>query len=126
LKNEYDILEHTMKLFYTWYTYENDAGKRIKGRPSIEVLYDHAGFFLSTLGGRGYLFRRDSNIRILITFYSIFIVDLANDRGLNSNGIDIRPAIRTNYSDIIEYMGLTDQDEYLTVLDNLKLKYNMP
>ncbi|OGP97810.1 MAG: hypothetical protein A2Z39_01530 [Deltaproteobacteria bacterium RBG_19FT_COMBO_46_9] len=126
LKNEHDISEHAMKLFYTWYTYENDAAKRIKGRPSIKVLYDYAGFFLTTLGGRSYLFRRDSNIRILMTFYSVLIVDLANDKGLNSNGIDIRSAIRTSYNDIIEYMGLIDQNEYLTVLDNLKAKYNMP
>jgi hypothetical protein len=126
LKNEYDISEHTMKLFYTWYTHENSAEKRIKGRPSIKVLYDYASFFLTTLGGRGYLFRRDSDIRILMTFYSVLIVDLANDKGLNSNGIDIRPAIRTSYTDIIEYMGLADQDEYLTVLDNLKTKYNVP
>jgi hypothetical protein len=126
LKNEYDIVEHAMKLFYTWYTYENNDGKSIKGRPSIEVLYDYAGFFLSTLGGRSYLFRRDSDIRILMTFYGVLIVDLANDRGLNSNGIDIRPAIRTSYNDIIEYMRLADQSDYLAVLDNLKLKYNMP
>jgi len=126
LKNEYDIYEHAMKLFYTWYTYENNDGKRIKGRPSIKVLYDYAGFFLTTLGGRSYLFRRDSNIRILMTFYSVLIVDLANDKGLNSNGIDIRPAIRRSYNDIIEYTGLIDQNDYLTVLDNLKVKYNMP
>jgi len=126
LKNEYDISEHAMKLFYTWYTYESDAGKRIKGKPSINVLYDYAGFFLNTLGGRSYLFRRDSDIRILMTFYSVLIIDLANDRGLNSNGIDIRPAIRASYNDIIEYMGMTDQNDYLAVLDNLKLKYNMP
>lgn len=126
LKNEYDISEHAMKLFYTWYTYENDTAKRIKGRPSIKVLYDYTGFFLTTLGGRSYLFRRDSNIRILMTFYSVLIVDLANDKGLNSNGIDIRPAIRTSYNDIIEYTGLIDRNDYLTVLDNLKVKYNMP
>jgi hypothetical protein len=126
LKNEYDIFEHAMKLFYTWYTYENDAEKRIKGRPSMKVLYDYAGFFLATLGGRSYLFRRDSDIRILMTFYSVLIVDLANDKGLNSNGIDIRPTVRTIYNDIIEYMGLVDQNDYLTVLDSLRVKYNMP
>ena len=33
---------------------------------------------------------------------------------------------RLAYNDIIEYTGLIDQNDYLTVLDNLKVKYNMP
>jgi hypothetical protein len=125
LKNEYDIIEHAMKTFFIWYTYENDTEKRIKGRPSIQVLYDYAGFFLTTFGGKSYLFRRDSNIRILTTFYSVLIVDIANDKNLNSNGIDIRPYIKTTFNDITDYMRLVDQDEYLTVLENLKVKYKI-
>ena len=123
LKNEYDIIEYAMKAFFIWYTYENDTERRIKGRPSIQVLYDYAGFFLTTFGGKSYLFRRDSNIRILTTFYCVLIIDKANDKNLNPNGIDIRPYIKTTFNDITDYMRLIDQDEYLTVLENLKVKY---
>jgi hypothetical protein len=125
LTEESDIIEFAMKTFFIWFTYENENGKRMKDQPSLQVLYDYAGFFLNSLGGKSYLLRRDSRIRILTSFYSVMIIDIANDKNLNSNGLDIRPYIKTTFDDITDYMGLFDKREYLDVLEKLKTKYKM-
>jgi cell division protein FtsB len=126
LMDESDIIEFSMKTFFIWYTYGDDNGKRMKSRPSLQVLYDYAGFFLNSLGGKSYLLRRDSKIRILTNFYSVLIIDIANDKNLNSNGIDIRPYIKTTFDDITDYTGLIDKSEYLAELEKLMVKYKMP
>lgn len=125
LTEESDILEFAMKVFYVWYTYENENQKRMKRQPSPDVLYEYAGYFLNSLGGKSYLLRRDSKIRILTGFYSILILDTANDRNMNSNGLDIRPFIRTTFDEISNHAGLFDKSEYLILLEKLKLKYGI-
>jgi cell division protein FtsL len=125
LKNESEILESVLRTFYLWYMFENDTEEKIKGRPPLAVLYDYAGYFLNTLGGRSYLLRRDSKIRILSTYYCVRILDIANDKGLNSNGIDIRPHIELTFNDISNQIGLAHQKAYLIELENLKRKYKM-
>jgi hypothetical protein len=119
LTNESDIIEFAMKTFFIWPTYENDNGIRMKSQPPLQVLYDYAGFFLNNLGGKSNLVRRDSKIRILTNFYSVLIIDIANDKNLDSNGIDIRPYIKNTFDDITDYMGLSDKREYLNVLKKL-------
>ena len=125
LQNESEIIESVMKTFYRWYTYDEKAAGNLKGRPELRVLYQYAGYFLKTLGGRSYLLRRDSKTRILTTYYCVCILDLANDKGLNSDGIDIRPHIEMTYNDIANQMGLIHQKEYLLQLENLKRKYKL-
>lgn len=89
-----------------------------------ESLYDYAGFFLTTMGGRLYLFRRDSVSRMVVSYYSILIVEEANRRGSNSHGIDIRPGIAILISEL-ENSGaqLKLKEEYLDTLYDLKMKY---
>jgi hypothetical protein len=53
------------------------------------------------------------------------ILDIANDKGLNSNGIDIRPHIELTFNDISNQIGLVHQKVYLIELENLKRKYKM-
>jgi hypothetical protein len=125
LNNESDILESAMKTFYLWYSLKSKGDGDLKGRPSLPVLYEYTGYFLNTLGGRGYLLRRDSKIRILTTYYSVLIIDRANDKGLNSDGIDIRPHIESVFDDITNQIGLIHQKEYLLQLDDLKIKYKL-
>jgi hypothetical protein len=125
LKNESEITESIIKTFYLWYSFERTADESIKGRPPLAVLYEYAGYFLNTLGGRSYLLRRDSKIRILTTYYFILILDRANDKGLNSDGIDIRPHIELALNDIPNQLGLIHQKEYLLQLENLKKKYKL-
>lgn len=94
---------------------------------SIQVqedsIYTYAGFFLTTMGGRLYLFRRDAMLRILVSYYSILIVDEANKLGNNSNGIDIKPTVDSLISEI-ENSGnqLKLKEQYLDNLYRIKEK----
>jgi hypothetical protein len=124
LQNEGEVLESAMQTFYRWTTYE--AGDiRVTGQPSLQTLYAYSGFFLNTLAGRSYLLRRDSKIRILTTYYSVLILDKANDEKFNSAGIDIRPHIKFLLNDFEGQMGLIFHKQYVSALQQLAEKYNM-
>ena len=124
LQNEGEILESAMQTFYRWATYE--AGDiSVSGQPSLQTMYAYAGFFLNTLAGRSYLLRRDSKIRILTTYYSVLILDKANDEKFNSAGIDIRPHIEFLLNDFEGQMGLIHHKQYISELQKLAEKYNM-
>jgi NADH:ubiquinone oxidoreductase subunit C len=124
LQNEAEILESVMQTFYLWLT--DSTGNKIKtNRPALDVMYAYSGFFLNTLAGKSYLLRRDSKIRRLTTYYSILILDKANDENLNSNGIDIRPHIDFLINDIQSQLGLIHQKKYLIQLEQLGAKYKL-
>lgn len=125
LQNEGEILESAMQTFYRWATY--DAGDiSATGQPSLQTMYAYSGFFLNTLAGRSYLLRRDSKIRILTTYYSVLILDRANDEKFNSAGIDIRPHIEFLLNDLEGQMGLIYHQQYVSELQKLADKYKMP
>jgi hypothetical protein len=89
----------------------------------MKTMYEYAGFFLNTLGGRSYLQRRDSKIRMLVDYYSLMILDRANTEKLNSHGIDIRPYIDFLFYDISNQKGLMYRERYLSGLAALQSKY---
>jgi hypothetical protein len=122
LKNEREIMESAMRVFYLWYTGPSD---RLQGRLSLPVMYAYASYLIETFGGRSYLMRRDSRIRLLTTYYCILVLDRANDQQMNPNGIDIRPFIVSTARDMRSQTGLAHQKHYLTELDRLARKYPM-
>ena len=124
LQNEDEILESVMQTFYLWATDET-TDKEKTGQPTLKTLYTYSGFFLNTLAGKSYLFRRNSKIRILTTYYSVLILDLANDQQLNPAGIDIRPHIEFLLNDLQNQIGLIHQKQYLSQLLQLADKYNL-
>jgi hypothetical protein len=124
LQNEGEILESAMQTFYRWTTY-NAGDISLTGQPSLQTMYAYAGFFLNTLAGRSYLLRRDSKIRILTTYYSVLILDKANDEKFNSVGIDIRPHIKFLLNDFEGQMGLIYHEQYVSELQKLAEKYDM-
>lgn len=81
---------------------------------SETALYDYSCFLLNTMGGRLYMFRRDIELRMLVNYYSLLFADLAEKKGLNSHGINLKPFI-TGLIDEIEKHGqnLTMHDKYL-------------
>ncbi len=89
-----------------------------------DALYEYACFFLNTMGGRLYLFRRDSLSRMVVTYYAISIINLANDQNNNRHGIDLKPAIDMLIAEM-EAGGSTlkKQDSYLDTLYTLKERY---
>jgi hypothetical protein len=125
ITNENESIETIIRDFYLWYTFDGEGRERTKGRPSQKILYDYAGFFLNTIGGRNYLMRRDSKIRILTSYYSVLILDRANDMKQNPNGIDIRPYLRLVISDLSDKSGFIYYFEYMKNLNRLKEKYNI-
>ena len=117
--NEREITEPTMGLIYEWGTKGiEDDKKEIK--TSMKDLYEYAGFFLNTLGGKAYLSRRDSKTRMLVTYYSILILDKANKEKLNRHGIDVRPPLTLLLDDIHNQKNLDRKTEYLKKLNAIK------
>jgi hypothetical protein len=124
LQNESELIESVMRTFYLWFTIDDEGHSTVPGRPSMENMYEYAGYLLNTLGGRSYLLRRDPKVRTLTTYYCVLILDKANDEELNSKGIDIRPYIGSSLMEIENKTGLVHQKEYLTKLRELRLKYH--
>jgi hypothetical protein len=125
IENEGDVLEPTMAVLYGWFSTCRKNDSVPEELPQLNTMYQYAGFFLTTLGGRSYLLRRDSKLRILINYYSILILDLANDEKINSVGIDIRNHIDLLFIDLSNQKGLVYYDGYLNELEALKAKYQL-
>ena len=125
LKNEYETIESVMATFFAWFASCDRCGETIKTCPSLDVLYEYAGFFLNTLGGRSYLLRRDSKIRALTSYHCILILDRANKESLNRHGIDIRPYVDLSLSEISNQKGLTHRKQYIARLKDLRKNYRM-
>lgn len=125
LSNESDMLEPAMSIFFSYLFDKDRCRDDVKIRLPFETLYTYSGFFLNTLGGRSYLFRRDSKLRILTSYYCVRILDRANVEKLNPHGIDIRPHLRFSILDIRGHMGLMYQQQYLSILENIEKRYSM-
>ncbi len=123
MANESEIAEPLSALFYEWALSGTADGEEADGRPSLNTLYEYAAFLLNTVGGRSYLLRRDSRIRILTTYYCVLIVDRANDEQMNRHGIDLRPSIESIAEEIRHQRGLVYRKEYLDTLEALQKKY---
>lgn len=123
LTNEERVLEPAMAVFYAQIA---ECARPLPGEAqpiSYERLYDYAGYFLNTLGGRSYLLRRESKLRTLVNYYSILMVDRANEEKSNRYGIDVRPYIDHLFYDISNQQGLAYRERYLTRLTALRDKY---
>jgi len=125
LKNEAEIIEPAMSIFYAWFTHDDDCKAKKNGTPSFKILYEYSGFFLNTIAGRSYLFRRDSRVKTLISYYSVQILDRASAEALNPYGIDIRQFIGFLINDVENRKGLMYQRQYISKLEELKQKYQM-
>ena len=125
LDREKPSFENIIKTFYALTDYPEAIEKEYGFTLTQDVLYDYAGFFLTTMGGRLYLFRRDSASRMTVSFYAILIIDKANKDGNNRHGIDLRPAIDFLINEM-ENTGkhLLLKEDYLDTLYDLKEHYN--
>lgn len=126
LEQENDILEPSMAVLFGWFDTCRKSEAPPAEIPQLKTMYAYAGFFLNTLGGRSYLLRRNSKIRMLVNYYSVLILDLANDETLNHVGIDIRSYIDYIAAEMASQKGLLYRDRYLARLDSLKEKYQTP
>lgn len=125
LSRENEIMESVMRMFFLWYSLDYGDTEKIKGRPKLATLYQYAGYFLNTLGGRSYLMRRDPKVRNLAYYYCVLILDRANEAQVNSDGIDIRPHIKSVHTNIANQIGFIYQKQYLAELERLVAKYKI-
>lgn len=122
LQQDGDIMEQAMRIFYQWYT---GPSEKLQGKPSFQALYQYASFLTETLGGRSYVMRRGSRIRLLTTYYCVLVIDRANDQKLNPSGVDIRPLIVSTAQEIRSHTGLAQKNSYLAELERLGRKYDV-
>jgi len=124
LVQETESMEETMALFYRWSEVSKPTGNNnLDISMPLASLYEYSGFFINTLGGQAYLFRRDSSLRLLVKYYSILIVDRADSSNMNRHGIDVRLAIDALIDEMAASQMLAAQEEYLTRLAVLRNKY---
>jgi hypothetical protein len=123
IRNEADTLELNMDLFFKWITMGDRCPDSENIRPSLDVMYQYAGFFLNTIGGRSYLFRRAVPVRLLLSYYSILIIYEADKHGKNNYGIDIFSQIASLAGEISMYTDFQFQNEYLLRLNGLSKYY---
>lgn len=119
LNSESAVMEPAMAVIFAWVTACNHGSDQV----NMNTLYQYAHFFLNTLGGRSYLLRRDTRQRVLINYYALLVIDMANDAKLNAYGLDIRPHLDYVFYDINNQKGLMYRQRYLSKLSALQNKY---
>jgi len=124
LDRERDTIEDVAADLFQWIT--DDASCRVDDfvfHAPLDKMYEYAGFFLSSMGGRSYLFRRDSRSRLLVNYYAILLVDRANREHINRHGIDLKPLLSTTINDTDGTNQLIYKEKYLDTLYGLEEKY---
>ena len=89
----------------------------------MEVVYQYAGFFLNTIGGRAYLLRRTPSVRLLVSYYCILIIHEMDKEGKNHLGIDILPFVTTLKQEIGHYSEFKFLRKYLGQLNRIEDYY---
>jgi hypothetical protein len=117
------VLEPAMSVMFAWVTTCKSGNPTGKGQIQLDTLYQYACYFLNTLAGRSYLLRREGKVRLLVNYYALLIVDMANSAKRNSLGLDIRPHMDYVFYDLNNQKGLLYRDRYLTRLAVLRNKY---
>jgi hypothetical protein len=124
LTHEVDNMEQIMaELYRLSEISQSNGNNNLDLAMPLASLYEYGGFFVNTLGGQAYLFRRDSRLRLLVRYYAILIIDQANSSDMNRHGIDIRVAIEALIDEMEATRMLAGHNEYLTRLTALQTKY---
>lgn len=130
LSRESQEMENLMSLVFRWSETSDQCGPAERSDDRVPLpdlpaagLYEYAGFFLNTMGGQAYLYRRDPALRILMRYYSVLILDRADAAGTNRHGIDIRYPLNSLVSEMESFSGLADRTSYLKVLYGMQERY---
>jgi hypothetical protein len=119
LANETEMMESTAEMVFDWLN-KGIETKSPEIRMTQEGLYEYSAFFLHTLSGKAYLWRRDSKTRILVTYYSILIVDKANREKMNRYHVDIKLPVAQLMDDLVNYRNLSYRGLYMKKLKTLE------
>lgn len=121
---EQEGLEMELHMFHRWLADGAGPPDLASLRPSKEIQYRFAGFFLNTIGGRAYLFRRTPRVRLLVTYYSILILYQRDKAKQNVFGIDVLPFLRQLKKELIHYTHLVYQENYMEQLRLMDAYYS--
>lgn len=119
INHEEDTLEMNLRIFYKWLMLEDQCPDPDKIRPSFPVVYTFSGFFINTIGGKAYLFRRSPQLRQLINYYALLILHEADKRGENMDGIDILPDLKSLIKEMRTNQDMILLPEYMDQLEAL-------
>ena len=89
----------------------------------MDTLYRYAGFLVNTIGGRAYLFRRKTRLRLLLSYYSLLIVHEADKKKMNNFGVDIIHFLEPLAEEIENNQLLYFRKEYAGKLIDIKNYY---
>ena len=123
VENEADAMEVNLALFYKWLMSGDTCGRREGLPPTLDITYRYSGYLINSIGGRAYLFRRETRLRLLLTYYCILVIHEADKMKLNSFGIDISPYLEPLADEIENYHLLYFRREYAGRLIDLKNYY---
>ncbi len=123
IENEKQSMELDMRMFYRCISNEGECPEFKSLIPSKDVTYQLAGFFLNTIGGRAYLFRRSIPLRLLGSYYCVLIIYDADKNGQNIYGIDVFPHLKQLKQEIIRYPEFQFQQEYIRQLEMMESEY---
>jgi hypothetical protein len=123
LRNEADTLELNLASLYEWLMSAEKCEQKDGLPPSLDIVYRYAGFLVNSIGGRSYLFRRETRLRLLVNYYCLLIIHEADKRKMNNFGIDITPFLEPLAEEIERYQFLYYRKEYAGKLIDLKNYY---
>ena len=123
LDRERGKIEDVAAELYKWSITDRCSSDKLQINLPLAGVYEYAGFFLNTMGGRSYLFRRDSRSRLLVNYYAILIIDQANRENINAHGLDVREMIPTLIREIEATNQLIYKEDYLDTLSGLLQEY---
>ena len=123
LNQEKARLEDIAAGLYATINNQDSKNDRVQLDIPFATAYEYAGFFLHTMGGRSYLFRREAKARLLVNYYAVLIIDQANRNGLNSYGITLNEMLPRLIGEIEANNQLVNKEAYLEQLYTLTNKY---
>jgi len=123
VRNEADTLELNLASLYEWLMSAEKCGQKDGLPPSLDIVYRYAGFLVNTIGGRSYLFRRETRLRLLVNYYCLLIIHEADKRKMNRFGIDITPFLEPLAEEIEHHQFLYYRKEYAGKLIDLENYY---
>ncbi len=123
LRNEADTLELNLASLYQWLMSAERCDQKDGLPPSLDTIYHYAGFLVNTIGGRSYVFRRETRLRLLVNYYCLLIIHEADKRKVNNFGIDITPFLEPLAEEIEHSRFLYYRKEYAGKLVDLKNYY---
>ncbi len=107
-------LESILADLYQWSLISNECpNSQVRFSLPLKKTYEYSCFFLNTLAGQSYLFRRESRSRILIKYYSLLILNNAEQNGLNKYNLSTENILQETLEDMQEAHFLINKDLYI-------------